>query len=204
MNGSGFSATRRIAAPSWQRWKKPSKCTGFVSMRIYAGRGQPPDWICTNGLGFFHSKGKEAQRRYRRFVDDAFGRVIGNPWTNLRMGLALGGESLMARVRNILEAKPGQEEVRWVARAESGDERVKTARAFAEAETERRWQVWARARLGSEKRIDVARADGYKDGSAFSQIIKRLEAEAADRRELGARISRLQAAFEEQMSSVKS
>jgi hypothetical protein len=75
---------------------------------------------------------------------------------------------------------------------------------LAEAETERRWQVWVRVRLGSEKRIDVARAYGYKDGSAISQIIKRLEAEDAVRRELGVRISRLQAAFEQQMSSVDS
>ena len=130
--------------------------------------------------------------------------VIDNPWSDLRMGLALGGEALMARVRNILEGKPGQEEVRWVARAESGEQRIAAAQALAEAETERRWQVWIRVRLGSERRIDVARAYGYKDGSAISQIIKRLEAEAAVRRELAARIARLQAAFEQQMSSVKS
>jgi len=77
------------------------------------------------------------------------------------MGLALGGEELLARVRNILEAKLGQEEVRWVARAESGEERCAAAQAVAEAEAERRWQVWMRVRLGSERRIDVARAYGY-------------------------------------------
>ena len=41
----------------------------------------------------------------------------------------------------------------------------------------------------------MARAYGYKDGSAITQIIKRLEAEAALRRELGVRISRLRADF---------
>jgi REP element-mobilizing transposase RayT len=195
---------RDKAAPIPAERREAFESYPWCSHAVYAGRGEAPDWLCTDWLGFFHSKRKEAQRRYRRFVDDAFGTVIDNPWTDLRMGLALAGEELLARVRNILEAKLGQEEVRWVARAERGEHRVAAAQALAEAETERRWQVWIRVRLGSERRIDVARAYGYKDGSAISQIIKRLEAEAAVRRELAARIARLQAAFEQQMSSVKS
>jgi hypothetical protein len=175
----------------------------WSSHAVYGGHREAPGWLCTDWLGFFHSKRREAQRQYRRFVADAFGTVMDNPWADLRMGLALGGEALLARVRSIVEAKPGQEEVRWVARVQSGDERKIAARALAEAEPERRWQVWVRVRVGNERRIDVARAYGYKDGSAITQIIKRLEAEAARRSELGVRMSRLRAAFERQMSSVK-
>jgi len=49
-----------------------------------------------------------------------------------------------------------------------------------------------RVRLGSERRIDLARAYGYKHGSALTQIIKRLEISAQTDRALGARLSALQ------------
>ena len=44
--------------------------------------------------------------------------------------------------------------------------------------------LFSSVRFGSEKSIDVARAYGSKDGSAITQIIKRLESEAAVRRAL--------------------
>jgi len=65
---------------------------------------------------------------------------------------------------------------------------VRTAAALALAEPDRSWQVWLRVRLGTERRIDVARAFGYRDGSAITQIIKCREAEAAAQPELSGRM----------------
>src|SRR5579871_2666826 len=56
----------------------------------YAGRKPAPVSLCTDWLGFFASIRREAQRRYRRFVDEAFGTIIESPWDHLRMGLVLG------------------------------------------------------------------------------------------------------------------
>ena len=61
-----------------------------------------------------------------------------------------------------------------------------------------------RVRLGGERRIDVARACGYKDGSAITQILKRLEAAALQTPAPQARMARLRQAFSRRVSSVKS
>jgi len=64
--------------------------------------------------------------------------------------------------------------------------------------------VWARVCLGGERRIDVARSFGYKDGSAITQMLKRLENKLPHRPALTERISTLTEEFRTCLSSVKS
>ena len=55
-----------------------------------------------------------------------------------------------------------------------------------------------------ERRIDAARAHGYKDGSAITQILKRLQKETKSKPALARRMSRLETEIERILSSVKS
>jgi hypothetical protein len=60
--------------------------------------------------------------------------------------------------------------------------------------------VWLRVRLGGERRVDVARAYGYKDGSAITHLLKRSAENEAVQRLLTA----LEAEYANRVSSVKS
>jgi hypothetical protein len=137
-------------------------------------------------------------------MEEAFGKRVASPWDELRGGLALGNAEFQKRVDLLLSRKAGQEEVKWVARAERGNRRRVAAGALAARLPERRWQVWARVRLGGERRIDVARGYGYKDGSAITQILKRLQKEAKSKPVLAERMARLEIEINEIVSSVKS
>jgi hypothetical protein len=46
-------------------------------------------------------------------------------------------------------------------------------------EPDQRVRIWARVRVGGERRVDVARDHGYRDGSGITHLIKRLETDAA-------------------------
>ena len=77
-------------------------------------------------------------------------------------------------------------------------------RAVAEEQKEKAWQIWVRVKLGGEPRIEVAREYGYKDGSAVTQTLKRLEVAAAVQPAMNARMARLRRLVEQSMSSIKS
>ena len=71
----------------------------WSSHRAYLGKDRPPTWLCTEWLSFFGRTRAEAQKRYGRFVGDAFGEVIESPLERLQFGLALGSEAFIERVR---------------------------------------------------------------------------------------------------------
>ena len=175
----------------------------WSSHRAYLGRDPAPAWLCTDWLSFFAKTRQEGQREYARFVAGAFGAVLDSPWERLRFGLVLGGETFSERAKQMLKAKPGAEELRWVRRSDSGEARSVAARALAQREEERRWQVWVRVNLGGERRIDIAREYGYKDGSAITQILKRLELTMQLEPALRARAESLKAKHERALSRVK-
>ena len=116
----------------------------------------------------------------------------------------MGNAALQKRVQSLLRKKEGHEELRWVARAERGDQRSAAARALAGQQPERSWQVWLRVHLGGERRIDVARAYGYKDGSAITQMLKRLQNAARSKPAMAGRMSRLESEIEHILSRIKS
>jgi hypothetical protein len=168
--------------------------------RAYLGQKAAPAWLCTEWLSFFGRSAKAARREYRRFIAGAFGKILESPWEGLRLSLVLGGEELLTRVRALVKAKPKSDEIRWTARAESGGKRRAAAQALAGREKEQRLQIWIRVRLGGERRVDVARSYGYKDGSAITHLLKRLAANEAVRR----RLTALEAEHAKCASSVKS
>jgi putative transposase len=167
----------------------------WSSHQAYLGLASAPAWLCTEWLSFFGRKRADARHAYGRFVQEAFGELLPSPWRNLQFGLVLGGEALLERARHLIEKKPGQEELRWVTGAEDPDARRNAALSIAEATIDRRLQVWVRVILGGERRVDVAAEYGYKDGSAITQIIKRLEIRAATDRSLRTQLAKMRAAF---------
>jgi REP element-mobilizing transposase RayT len=187
-------ADRRAVLAQW-RWS---------SHLAYLGRAPAPAWLCMDWLAFFGRTRQQARRNYEKLIDDAFGRRVENPWEELRGGLALGNAALQKRVESLLRKKKGQEELRWVARAERGSRRSAAASVLARKQPERSLQVWVRVHLGGERRIDVARACGYKDGSAITQILKRLRNKARSNPVLAERMSHLETEIHEALSSVKS
>jgi len=102
-----------------------------------------------------------------------------------------------------MRQKPGQEEVKWEARQESPEERKAMGRELAAEQAERAWQIWVRVKLGGEQRIEVAREYGYREGSAVTQALKRLEAAVQTQPVLAGRMKRLRRGLDDRMSSVK-
>ena len=137
-------------------------------------------------------------------MGEAFGKRVESPWAELQGGLTLGNTALQKRVKSLLREKKGQEELKWVARVERGNQRSAAARALAGQQPERSWQVWVRVHLGGERRIDVARAYGYKDGSAITQMLKRLQNVARSKPAMAGRMSRLESEIEHILSRIKS
>jgi len=127
-----------------------------------------------------------------------FGQKAVSPWARLRGGLVLGSEKLWATVRAIMKEKEGLEEIRWQQRMGARDvaERV---RQIVSAEKNEGVRIWARVKLGGERGVDIAREAGYKDGSAVTQIVKRLERKAQDNTELQRKLDELRM----RLSSVK-
>jgi hypothetical protein len=58
--------------------------------------------------------------------------------------------------------------------------------------------------LGGERRVDIARAYGYKDGSAITQILKRLRHEASSAPAIVERMSRLETEIKNGLSTFRS
>ncbi len=130
--------------------------------------------------------------------------LLASPWEKLRPGLVLGGDALVERVAQLLRSKPLQEEVRWTVRQENAAYRIAVGQALAREQPERAWRVWIRVRLGGERRVDVARAVGYMDGSAITHQIQRLEAEVATQPAVAARTVGLHRSFAKALASFKS
>lgn len=89
-----------------------------------------------------------------------------------------------------------------MALAESGNRRREEAALLAARQPERPIQAWIRIHLGDERMIDIARAWAYGDGSAITQILKRLEKRAESNLAISRRLSRIEAEFNRTMSCV--
>jgi putative transposase len=161
----------------------------WSSHRVYAGFARRPEWLSGQWLAYW-GRGGEAHTAYRRQIAQAFGRSVDNPWDALRSGLVLGSEQLWRRVKRILSAKNGQDEKRWQRREDWQEQRERLRQVLAE-EPDRRVRIWARVRVGGERRVDVARHHGYRDGSGVTQLIKRLEADAAQDPSLARQLEKL-------------
>jgi REP element-mobilizing transposase RayT len=149
----------------------------WSSHRVYAGLARRPAWLSGQWLAYW-GRGPSAHTAYRRQIAQAFGKPVDNPWNALRSGLVLGSEQLWRRVKRILSGKNGQDERRWQQREDWRAQRERLQQLLAD-ESDRRVRMWARVQVGGQRRVDVARDSGYRDGSGVTHLIKRLEAEAA-------------------------
>ena len=141
----------------------------WSSHRDYAGlRRQGAGWLCRDWLRYWGRTAREAQAGYRQRIRQAFeSGTIENPWERLQGGLVLGGEALWKKAQSLLGRKSGQQR-RHPARTQWEPRLAQ--------ETDKRVRIWLRVRLGGERKVDVARALGYRDGGSVLQVIKRLEA----------------------------
>ena len=161
----------------------------WSSHRVYAGWAARPPWLSAQWLAYW-GRGADAHKAYRRQIARAFGKPAATPWAELRGGLVLGSEKLWERVKRILSGKGGHDERRRLQREDWRAQRERLQQKLAE-EPDPRVRIWARVRLGGERRVVVARDFGYQDGSGVTQLIKRLETEAARNRTLKQRLENL-------------
>ena len=163
----------------------------WSSHRDYAGwRKNPPSWLCLDWLAYWGRTRREAQRQYRQAMDRAFGHAVNNPWQRLQRGLVLGGEALSKRAAALLEKKGGLEEGRWTEAEETVRVRAAVHKLIA-TEADERVKTWARLKLGGERGVDLAREQGYRDGSGITQVVRRLEAASRTDKKLRRRLDDL-------------
>ena len=108
------------------------------------------------------------------------------------------------RAANTVRAKSGAEEIAWMARAENGSARRSAARIQAGQQAERCWKAWVLARLGGERNVNIAHELGYKDGSAITNLLNRLENPISKQPSPARYQAPLQTEFESTLSAFKS
>jgi len=175
----------------------------WSSHGCYLGIVPPPDWLCLDWLSFFERTRKKAQSVYEQFVEDAFETAIQSPWSDVRRSLVLGSDAFEIRVRGLLQKNAGTGEVAWTPRVEEPEKGKTAARTLADEQDDRRWKAWVLARLGHERGVDIARELGFKDGSAITHLLKRLESKLPDDPALARHRAALESEFQRIVSSVK-
>lgn len=149
----------------------------------YAGRRRSPQWLCLAWLKYWGRSKQSAHRAYRQAIRQAFGDVMETRAERVRGGIAICSEKLWERVKELVRAKEGQEEEQW-SRRESMSQIQQHVRSLTSGEADRRIQIWARVKLGSERSVDIAREYGYSNGSGVTLVISRLEQRASRDRKL--------------------
>ena len=175
--------------PELEDWK-------WSSHGAYAGRVKGPPWLASEWLSYFGGNPREARRRYRRFVGDAFARGIARPFDSVHGSLVLGGEALREKVRGLLGDRDREEERRWVHEDADREAMRQWAERSAEGEEDVGLKAWLLVTLGRSKRVDVAKGLGYRDGSAVTHLLKQLEAARREDRSLNRRMKKLTDAFD--------
>jgi REP element-mobilizing transposase RayT len=168
----------------------------WSSHRVYAGKEKAPVWL---DMGWFHYWDR-SPAQYQKAIASYFGREIASPWEELRQGLVLGGEKLMSKVEALLESKPGKDE-RQLRQGSDRKRLIAAAQKEVSGAHKTQLNIWIRSRLGGERGVDIAREHGFKDGSAITQIVKRLEKKAEKDQSLSRQLTEIKRKF---LSSVKS
>ena len=165
---------RAVVPPERRGWLERYP---WSSHRAYAGRCRAPAWLSLDWLSYWGRTVHAAQRAYARSMAGLFGVRAVSPFEELRGGLVLGGDGLWAKVRGLLDARGGQEEIRWRTHA---DEQIVRRRVgeMLTGERDARVRIWMRVQLGGERGADLARELGYSDGSGILRVIQRLERQA--------------------------
>jgi putative transposase len=170
----------------------------WSSHRDYAGLRRAPRWLSQDWLGYW-GEGSAARREYRAYLREAFGKTVENPWGELRGGLVLGGADLWRKAQEKIGVKTGADERHWT-QGETATERRERLKDLLASEADERIKIWARVRLGGERMIEVAHSFGYKDGSAVTHMLKRVEQLMSADKPMKAKLERLK----NEISSFKS
>jgi REP element-mobilizing transposase RayT len=151
----------------------------WSSHREYAGLRRPVgDWLCLDWQRYWGRSVAEAEQEYRRRIAAAFAAgTVANPWELLQGGLVLGGEELWRRVKRHVSGKTGLEEAVWSRQEEAAAVRRRLGELLAE-ETDDWVKVWARVKLGGERKTAVAREFGYAGGSSVLYAMQQVEKKA--------------------------
>ncbi|MBV6504430.1 MAG: hypothetical protein AKCLJLPJ_02568 [Fimbriimonadales bacterium] len=181
---------RDRAEPIPRERKREWEAYPWSSHRDYAGRRTAPKWLRLEWLRLWGKTVSEARAEYARDMDSGFGKPVNSPWEQLRGGLVLGTTALWQKARKLIGRKAAGEEHRWSER--HGKQEIRDrVRALVEREADVRIAIWARVRLGGERGVEVAREQGYKDGSGVTQAVKRLEQKASKNKALRTRLDEL-------------
>lgn len=169
----------------------------WSSHRDYAGlRRKSVSWLCLDWLRYWGRTVGEARAGYRQRIALAFEQgTIASPWEVLRSGLVLGGEDLWQRVMSAVAGKRGLDEATWTSAVDARTRRER-ARELTAAETDEWVKIWARVRLGGERKAEVAREFGYAGGSTVIYALRQLEQKAEQDRGIRNKLSRLREHFE--------
>jgi putative transposase len=169
-----------ITLEEWERLQ----AFPWSSHKDYMGKRQPPRWRSLDWLAFFGASRRVAIKEYARYMKLCLEEPVQSPWKELRGGLVLGGEELWTRISRVVRSKTGAEELHWRRREAHTAARTERLRKLVDQEEDTRVKIWLQVRLGHQRKVDIAREHGYRDGSAILQILKRLEHSAANNRAL--------------------
>lgn len=165
----------------------------------YAGlRKEAPVPLCWDWLSSQGGTSGQAKIAYRRNLHKTWQLgLLECPWDGLEGALVLGEEDFVNKVRKQAERRPSVWNKKWVAGI-TQKEASSRLKVLLGEEPDGKVRMWARVRLAGERMVDVAKEQGYKDGSGVCQTIKRLENRALKNRTLGLKMEELK----EKMSSV--
>ena len=164
----------------------------WSSHQDYAGlRARSPRWLCLDWHRYWGRTLREAQGQYRARIAAAFALGwIASPWDQLKGGLVLGSEDLWQRVKSLVADKPGQAEASWSRQTDLVAVRRRLSELLA-GETDDWVKIWARVKLGGERKATVARAFGYAGGSSVSYAMRRLDEQSKRDRDTQKKLNRL-------------
>ncbi len=173
----------------------------WSSHRFHAALAHPLPWLKPDWLRYYSPHVVQARKGYRNDLHQALrsGEEQTSPWENLQGGLVLGGPALWDKAKTFLIDKAGPEEIRCYRGQDQVDRRAGWLEKI-EAEPDLRWKVWLRVRAMGERKVDVARELGYRDGGTVLQIIKRLEKKVQEDKAWAQKKER----YERELSSVES
>ncbi len=181
---------RQKGAPIPAQQAAPLSRYEWSSHRDYAGlRRKPAEWLCLDWRRYWGEELADAQREYRQAIARWFSGAGENPWREMRSGLVLGGDKLLARARGLIRRKQGLDEARWTVLAEATELRQRVRELVKDEAND--VKIWARVCLGGEKRVTVAQEFGYRDGSGLTHLLNKLKREADGNRALRHKFERL-------------
>jgi putative transposase len=148
----------------------------WSSHPFYEGK-KAPGWLQLEPLKLWGRSRGEAVAEYRRSIKSLLNDEPLDWKDHLRHGLVAGGDEFVSFVKKKLSQKPilsrysGQVDLKRITQSELRDKWG----PYLEKVHDRRLQIWARVKFLGERPADLARELNYQDGSAITQIVKRVE-----------------------------